>query len=216
VNWGQRLLCCWPGLARLWLRGDWVSLGIAVGFTVLLNLAFLGTFVWPELLGPNFSSLIWPVLLLFWMVSYWLSSDAVDRLATETPQIPEKLVEKLDTLFLRAQDEYLKGDWAAAERLLSEQLRIWPRDAEARLMLATLLRHSGRFIESLENLDFLDRIDESLPWSFEIEKERFLVNALQEEMSENAEVAETEVSSELSTEPAIADLHAKTNLPRVA
>jgi hypothetical protein len=44
-----RLLCLWPGLARLWLRGDLRGLLAAVGFAGLLNAALVATLIWPEI-----------------------------------------------------------------------------------------------------------------------------------------------------------------------
>ena len=66
---GQMMLCGWPGLARLWLKGNWSSLVLAVGFSILLNLAMVGTFIWPQILGESFSAIAWPLLFLVWIVS---------------------------------------------------------------------------------------------------------------------------------------------------
>lgn len=196
MDWRKRVLCYWPGLARLWLRGDWVSLVIACAFTALFNLAIVSSFIWPQLLGPNFPSVIWPVLALVWLISYWMNSDHWEETAVTVPSLPENLSERLDTLFIRAQEEYLKGDWAVAEQLLQEQLRLWPRDAEARLLLATLFRHRQRWTEALSQLDRLSGIDEGLPWQFEISQERTLIAQLQSEMGDG-EIPEFE---EIDTE----------------
>ena len=67
MRWGQLLLCVWPGLSRLWLRGHGPSLLVAVGFSVLLNLALVSTFLWPALLGEAFPALAWPVIGLIWL-----------------------------------------------------------------------------------------------------------------------------------------------------
>ena len=73
MRWGQLLLCGWPGLSRLWLRGHGPSLLVAVGFSILLNLALVSTFLWPALLGEAFPALAWPVLGLIWLVSLAIS-----------------------------------------------------------------------------------------------------------------------------------------------
>ena len=51
--------CLWPGLPRLWLRGDWLSLGAAVAFGAALNLVLVSSFVWPELLPTSLVILGW-------------------------------------------------------------------------------------------------------------------------------------------------------------
>ena len=73
MRWGQLLLCGWPGLSRLWLRGHAPSLLIAVGFSILLNLALVSTFLWPNLLGETFPALAWPVIGLVWLGSLLIS-----------------------------------------------------------------------------------------------------------------------------------------------
>ena len=73
MRWGQLLLCGWPGLSRLWLRGHGPSLLIAVGFSILLNLALVSTFLWPALLGEAFPALAWPVIGLIWLGSLLVS-----------------------------------------------------------------------------------------------------------------------------------------------
>lgn len=73
MRWGQLLLCGWPGLSRLWLRGHGPSLLIAVGFSILLNLALVSTFLWPALLGEAFPALAWPVIGLVWLGSFLIS-----------------------------------------------------------------------------------------------------------------------------------------------
>ena len=59
-----------------------------------------------------------------------------------------------------------------AERLLGEILQLRPRDAEARLMLATLLRHNRRYGEALEQLSRLELLEDARTWRREIHVER--------------------------------------------
>ena len=47
-----------------------------------------------------------------------------------------------------------------------------PRDVEARLLLATLLRHARRYPEALDQLDRLERLNDAAKWTLEIETER--------------------------------------------
>jgi hypothetical protein len=76
-------------------------------------------------------------------------------------------------------DHYLKGNWFEAEYFLSGLLAANPRDVDAALMLATLLRHTGRFDEALEGLARLERCEDAERWHWEIGRERDLVRRAQ-------------------------------------
>lgn len=176
---GNWCLCLWPGLARLWLRGEWASLLLATGFSLLLNAAILTTFVWPEWLGPGFVSSIWPVLGLVWGVSLWGSWRQRAELFGGSPVATDESAAKdpaaYDRLFIEAQGEYLKGDWERARTLLERQLERFPRDAASRLLLATLLRRAGRLDEAEEQLIVLGKLDHAAPWLQEIGAEQRLI-----------------------------------------
>ena len=165
MKWGQLLLCGWPGLAHLWLRGSYPALIGAIGFSLVLNLALVATFLWPALLGEFFPVIAWPIIFLVWLISCWTSLSVVQQLSGPPKMSSEQerndfSAEKsgiinydsqsdLDeapshTLFNRAQREYLKGHWIDAETLLKERLDQAERDIEARLLLATLFRHTGK------------------------------------------------------------------------
>ena len=78
-------------------------------------------------------------------------------------------------LFLRAQREYLSGNWTETEALLAKIVRRQPDDIEAILFLATVHRHTGRYDEARQQLRRLSKIARSTDWSMEISQEwRFL------------------------------------------
>jgi hypothetical protein len=118
LHWSAYL---WPGLPQVWLRGSYVGLALAIGFTALANVLLVATLAWDE----------------------WL------------PQ-----------------------------RTLLELLRHDGRDAEARLLLATLWRHEGRFDAASDQLDRLARLETATPWRQEIEweRERIAENRVQTEV----------------------------------
>ena len=202
MRWGQLLLCGWPGLAHLWLRGSYPGLILAIGFSLVLNLALVSTFLWPALLGEFIPAIAWPIIFLVWLVSTWTSFDLVERLSAP-PKMSSELerndfsAEKsriinydsqsdLDetlshTLFNRAQLEYLKGHWTTAETLLKERLNQAERDIEARLLLATLFRHTGKLELATDQLGQMERFDDSVHWNFEIQRERSLIDQLKTE-----------------------------------
>ncbi len=214
MRWGQLLLCGWPGLARLWLRGHGVSLVIAVGFSILLNLALVATFQWPELLGGTFRIIAWPIIIVSGVISFFVSQhmiptwaspprmtaeeerDEFSRKSSESTPCPiseepadivvgEPSGLSSDTLFNRVQHEYLKGHWNEAETLLNRRIEIAQRDVEARLMLATLLRHTRRPDEATKQLKAIERLDDSIHWRFEIDRERQLISDVKDNQENN-------------------------------
>lgn len=176
----SRTLFCWPGLPGLWQRGHWPSLVLAVAFSLVLNFALVSTFVWPGMLNSVLIWAIWPIVLTAWFVFGWISW----RHSQVQPQISERSDEIDATLFIQAQTEYLTGDYTQAELLLHKQLKAYPRDVEARLLLASLYRRSNRTEKATEQLSSLQKLDERMPWEFEIQRERRLVGDQQSEADE--------------------------------
>lgn len=156
----------------MWLRGHWSSLFVAVGFSLVLNLALVSTFIWPALLGPELKLLIWPAVAICWLIFGWISWRYLDQFE----KIPETPGKTDDTLFIQAQTEYLKGDNTQAELLLAQQLQADSRDAEARLLLVSIYRRTDRVQKALQQLDKLRRLDTGIRWQFEIEREQRLID----------------------------------------
>ncbi len=159
----------WPGLPQVWTRGSWSALLLATAAATLLNLAMIGTLVWCELIAPDVRTALWGTLGGVWgvaaLVSFvwgrWLKASEQTDPAAEP--------------FMTALEYYLKGNWFQAERALGRLLRKNARDLEARLMLAALLRHTGRFDEAGRQLDRLQRIEDAVKWELEIHRERKLL-----------------------------------------
>ena len=78
--------------------------------------------------------------------------------------------------FGQAVDLYLKGDYYQVERILHNLLRENDRDLDARMMLATIMRHTGRLDEAWKQLDQLVCFDGADKWELEIERERDLLS----------------------------------------
>lgn len=156
----------WPGLPQLWFGGFGTGLALAAGSAALLNLLLLASLIWVEWLSPWLVRVGWTMLGLLWIssavVTAWRSGG------NPTPPEPASA----EGLFRRALSEYLQGGWFEAESLLGQLLLIHPRDVEARLLLATLLRRSGRAHEALAQLARLELLRDSEKWSLEIESER--------------------------------------------
>lgn len=79
---------------------------------------------------------------------------------------------QLDLLFQQAQKDYLSGDWNNAEQKFRELYRHDRDDAEAGLMLATLLRHTKRPEEAVTTIDRLLLRESAEPWHYELKSER--------------------------------------------
>jgi tetratricopeptide (TPR) repeat protein len=165
------MICLWPGLPRLWIRGDWFALATAIVFGVLLNLVLVSSFVWPELLPWSWDAIGWIIVVMIWSGSAFLGYRSLPDLR-EPPQVDDR------GLFIQAQAEYLKGHWFEAESLLRKLLRHCRRDVDALLMLATLYRHTRRYDDAAKQLDRLDRLDEAVKWRWEIDQERELLERL--------------------------------------
>jgi hypothetical protein len=176
----------WPGLPQLWFAGSWTGLAMAAGFAALLNLAFVCSRLWTELFSPELLALIWLVAGMIWIASAAVSVRWVAALKMSGPSADD------EDLFNSARSEYLKGNWFEAELALNRLLTGNLLDVEARLMLATLLRHTGRHEEAAEQLARLSRTDGAERWTLEIARQRTRLAA------QMREAAESPVDSEAS------------------
>ncbi len=176
------VFCAWPGLAQLWKKGAVAGLVLAIGFALLLNLALVASFGWTDVLSASSRTVTWIVVLLVWSAAGVASFVQMRKeVAKETSKHinasseDSDVAEEDDLLFVEATNEYLQGNWYEVERLLNELLRRDPGDVEARLMWATMCRHTQRFEEARRRLDDLSLRERAEAWSIEIENERRLI-----------------------------------------
>ncbi|EAQ79856.1 hypothetical protein DSM3645_21989 [Blastopirellula marina DSM 3645] len=125
--------------------------------------------VWPELVGETIHHSIWYVVTAVWATSTGWSIYRVARGGFQP------LDESVEALFHAAQNEYLQGQWHQAEATLLRLLTRDPRDAEARLMLATLYRHTQQYDAALDAIAKLIKLDAAGRWWSEIQRERRLL-----------------------------------------
>ena len=168
----------WPGLPQLWLDGAWSGLALAVGAATLLNMLLLSTLVWVEWFSP-------PIVKLGWVTTGGLWIGAAIFAAHAQAKSARKADNPSQDLFRRAQGEYLQGDYFQAEATLADILTANPRDAEARLLLATLLRHTQRIDEAEDQLRQLTRFETAARWQIEITGERARLKRLRKAKSQN-------------------------------
>jgi hypothetical protein len=158
--------CLWPGMPQLWMFGSWTGLALALGTAIVLDLMLLVSFGWSELLGHGVRSAMWVGFGVFWIVAAdWSRRQCLRQAAAQVP-------DSRQDAFTDALDYYLKGDFYQAEHLLEGLLRRNTRDIEGRLMLATLMRRTGRFDEASDQLDTLERFEGAEKWMLEIQRER--------------------------------------------
>lgn len=166
VPWSLRW---WPGLAPLWQRGAVSGLVLALVFAALLNLTIATTWIWTEAVTAGVRWMAWGAVLAIWGGSAWAAAGW-GRAEGPRPGPTS------GALFQTAVSEYLQGNWLEAERVLRQLLGRNARDLEARLLLATLYRHTERLSEAAAELDRLATFDGSEAWEFEIGRERALLS----------------------------------------
>jgi hypothetical protein len=176
MPWAMNL---WPGLPQLWCSGYWTGLALASGFAAMLNVLLVASLVWVELFRPLDLRLGWGLMAAMWLVSVlvslWRGSRGpAARRATSA-----------EVLFRDALSEYLQGDWFEAESTLARLLHLHPRDVEGRLLLATLLRHTRRYDEALDQLARVELLRDSAGWAQEIAAEKRYVADGQAEAAAN-------------------------------
>ena len=142
---------------------------MALGAAAVLDVWLLASFGWSELLDRNLRIMLWAALVVGWVAAAGWSASQCRR---------QRAAGNTDTqgdAFTEAVDHYLKGDYYQAEHVLQRLLRGNVRDAEARLMLATLLRRRGRLDEAAGQLDALARFENAGRWQWEMQRERDLM-----------------------------------------
>jgi tetratricopeptide (TPR) repeat protein len=151
-------------------------LALAVGFTALANLLAVTALVWTEWLPSRLKWIGGAALAVIWLLA-WIESRAdwrrwLSEWSEDETQPAGDASQLSDEWFRDAQRAYLAGDWVLAEKTLLKLLKQEPRDAEARLLLATLWRHEGRTEAAGRELDRLERLETAAPWEYEIACER--------------------------------------------
>jgi hypothetical protein len=170
--------CLWPGLTALWVRGRWSGLATATAFAATLNFALVATLAGDVLYGTVLSG--WPTMAAAWtsVLGFWVLG--VRRSLGELSGRPESQTAQSDDLLREAQTQYLRAHWIEAETLLARLLATRPNDVEARLLLATIQRRTGRTAEAKALLTELKSDPAAAGWRWEIEDELAALNGRQE------------------------------------
>jgi hypothetical protein len=162
---GPWITCFWPGLARLWWRGQGSGFAVALFFALWLNATLAAWFAHPLHVPFWGQTVNAAVLGLVWFFSVWRTAGRLSRIYGGDGQYN-------DALFRRAQEEYVKGRWFEAESLLLRLVADDPADVEGRLLLATLYRHTHRSDLATAQLDQVQRYPRAARWAWEVHQER--------------------------------------------
>lgn len=159
----------WPGLPQVCFYGNWFGLVLAIGAAAVLDVLVLVSFGWTELISHSLRNTFWVAFVVAWIGATVWSRNECRRQAAVRSLGPE------EDPFGQAVDHYLKGDGYQTEQILEGMLRRNPRDLDARLMLATVLRRDGRLDEATRQLDTLAHFEGADKWELEIQEERDLL-----------------------------------------
>lgn len=158
--------CLWPGMSELWWRGRLSALPTAVAFAAVVNALLIAKFIYPGWLSGAL------VMLACWIaVAAW--GVLTVRAFRELPLLlsPRQVSDQPDR-FAEAQTAYLTGNYALAEEALTAGLSIEPRDPPALLLLAAVLRHTGRLHAADALLTEIPKLESAAAWNLEWESER--------------------------------------------
>lgn len=171
----------WPGFPQMWVGGRWRGLFTAMGFGLALEIWFLSVNVWSELLGPAATRGFGLAVAASWIIGVVANRRWIARCRHVAAD------DAVGDLFPAALAEYLQGNWFAAEQRCRELIEQRGDDVEARLLLATLLRHTGRSVEARAALDALAKFDGGAKWALEIAHERERLDEAEQEPAEDRE-----------------------------
>jgi thioredoxin-like negative regulator of GroEL len=144
---------------------------VAVSFALVLNLALASSLVWTDLLPPMVRTATWLLAAVMWTASVissyrWLGASCMHDTDAAA-----------DVAYVSGVEQYLRANWFEAEAAFNRLIERDSRDIEARLMLATLCRHTGRPNEARAHLTGLQRLAGAEKWQQEIHRELGLLAA---------------------------------------
>ncbi|WDQ14797.1 tetratricopeptide repeat protein [Rhodopirellula sp. P2] len=190
--------CLWPGMSELWWRGRLSALPASVAFAAVVNALLIAKFIYPGWMSGAL------VMLACWIVAAAWGVLTV-RSIRELPLLlsPRQVSDQPDR-FAEAQVAYLTGNYALAEEALTAGLSIEPRDPPALLLLAAVLRHTGRLNAADALLTEIPKLEAAAAWNLEWESERA---RLERDLDSRGELQDdAESAAEESDEPESASI----------
>ena len=164
----------WPGFQKLWIKGDFHSLMVALLFSWVLIATCLATFVWPEWLFA-FLSPAWLANTAFfslWFVLCLASILSAIGAILSTSNATGLGVAAIQENLENAQDFYLQANYFDAERVIRKNLSGQAEDIESALLWIAILRRTRRIPQALELISNVLKLDAALPWMAELRSEK--------------------------------------------
>ncbi len=180
----QYMMLMWPGFARAWWRGEIYGVALATLFSVCFNIAWFGTFIWPNWFPGVLTNLLWLALFTAAMCSLVINLMRWQSLFGEKPVSVGK--QKADQAFRSAQKAYLRGEYFEAEAALHPIFVSGREDVESALLLAGILRRTNRVEQAVSTLERLCRLESSAFWQHEIHRERLLCEKASQSQTDQA------------------------------
>ena len=146
---------------------------MALGFALLLDAFLIANFYWTALITTSQRNILLLILFGAWIVLTLIASFWKHHLGSAMQP------EENNETFRQTICHYLRGDWFAAESQILPYVKKYPKDIEMQLLQATMYRHTERYEEALLILDKLQLLQNSRQWYAEIETERSLLVAVQ-------------------------------------
>ncbi len=164
----------WPGFRKAWDQTDQQSAMMAILYAWTAIFVALNMFYWPQWYPSwlvNIACAALVVTSLVYGVRGVLFGDSLSK-----PQLSVDQLADAERSFQMAQECYLQGAYFEAEQFLLKNLANDDSDIESALLLASVLRRSGRYQEAQDTLCQLQLKDRSARWTAEIlvEKEKVL------------------------------------------
>ena len=153
-------------MSELWWRGRLSALPTAVAFAAVVNALLIAKFIYPGWLSGALVALACWIAVAAWVVLTVRSFRELPLLLA-----PRQVSDQPDR-FAEAQLAYLTGNYALAEEALTAGLSIEPRDPPALLLLAAVLRHTGRLNAADALLTEIPKLEAAAAWNLEWESER--------------------------------------------
>jgi tetratricopeptide (TPR) repeat protein len=154
-----------PGIGHLLLRRYLKGAVLAALFAASADVFLVSAFLWHSSVTSALPMVSLGIMLLAWVY-------AVSDITLALKALRQKgLQEQKDALLRRAQVAWLKDEFAEAERLLREILRMDERDIEAWVHLGKVLKACGRSEEARKCFQSALNLDGSDPWRWTLKTE---------------------------------------------
>ena len=164
----------WPGYRKAWDQMDQQAAMVAILFAWTTIFVSFNRFYWPQWF-PAWLVNLTTVALLLISIGHGAKRILFGESISKT-EMTKGSLQEAEHSFRLAQESYLQGSYFEAEQYLLKNLAVNESDIESALLLASVYRRSGKFVESLETLSQLQLKERSARWTAEIldEKEKAL------------------------------------------